>query len=241
MRKKIILALFTIVISFSVGIFIWAALTGKIRPRAEGNVITNMATVTYEDTASPPNQYSGQSNMVTTEILSSTTININLALRLQGKDRVPLNYTPDYSSIGTTIWVFDPGERNPANTIFTTNTVETNSAGQSTVLIAMTGITAGNSYDVKIKVNYYLTKTLINQTLSDGMTLDFSPDDIPNSELLAGNLNNTDDIVSGADYFFLTTKWYQADPLYQADINKDGIVSGADYFYMTINWYQTGS
>jgi len=88
----------------------------------------------------------------------------------------------------------------------------------------------GQSYDFKLKVNYYLTKALQNVVFSENMDLDFGA-------LRGGDLNN-DNIVNGLDFTYLVNKWTQNDPI--ADINKDGTVNNADFVVIDAGWFMQG-
>jgi len=75
-RQKIILGLSSFVVLATIGVLIWAAATGQIKPKAASVQISNTATVTYQDAAG--NSYSAQSNTVLVDIVP--TVNATLAL-----------------------------------------------------------------------------------------------------------------------------------------------------------------
>ena len=92
------------------------------------------------------------------------------------------------------------------------------------------------TYDIKIKVPHYLPKEERNISIVAGQavsTIDFSG-------LLAGNLQDSDDIINSLDWSIMGGQWGRRDkPV--ADINQDGIVNSLDWYYLSKNWGKTSS
>ncbi len=151
-------------------------------------------------------------------VLAPSDVPATVKIQLQGRSNKA-------DTTNTNIEVRNIGQTLP---LFQKNNLSTDIAGTGTFTIS--GVPSGN-YDFRIKVGYYLTKTLTNLPLIGPLTLDFGT-------LRGGDLNN-DNIVNGLDFTYLVNKWTQNDPI--ADINKDGTVNNADFVVIDADWFMQGN
>lgn len=142
-----------------------------------------------------------------------TTINLNL----QGRT--------NHSASAVDLKIYQPGT---STIVYEKNDITLSTSGSATFTI--TGVPAGN-YDYRIKVQYFLTKIIANQSFLGPLTLALGT-------LKGGDLNN-DNIVNSLDFSNLTSKWGQNDPV--ADINKDGVVNTIDFSILNSNWFVQGT
>lgn len=192
---------------------------------AAENEIANTATIYYQEDGVDK---SAQSNTVITAVLSpsptptssptpsptTSPVSCELNLTLQGR--------VDYSTAGTTLEIYLPGQASP---IFKKNDISTDNDGYAFFSIA---VDLG-TYDFRLKVGTYLAKTLTNQTLTDGLSLAFE-------QLKAGDLND-DTIVDVGDWAVMSGRWRSTQGGV-SDINADGIVDVGDWSIMSSNWRQ---
>lgn len=210
-KQQLLITLFNLVIIAGIIIFIWAVVTGRIKSLAElANQITNIATVTYQDQSGT--NYTGQSNTVITELITSG--NVNVTLSLQGRT--------DNTATSVSLKVYPAGSPTP---VIERNDVSIDSSGNASLFLEL----SSGDYDFSLKVGTYLGKTLANQPYSEGMTLDFG-------QLRAGDLNN-DTIVDVGDWAVMSGKWRSTQGGV-SDINMDGIVDVGDWSIMSANWRQ---
>lgn len=145
---------------------------------------------------------------------------VNIQLALEGRNSV--NGQPDYSSTGTTLKVF---EVDSTTAIFEKSAIQTSASGSASN-IAVTGLTEGQNYDFRIKVNTYLVKKLANVQFTNAMPLDFEV-------LLAGNLDNQEN-VNIYDFQIMADDWGEADSI--ANIDKQDTVNIYDFSILADNW-----
>ena len=91
-------------------------------------------------------------------------------------------------------------------------------------------IVDGLSYDIVLKVPYYLTRKLTNVQWPPTIILDFG-------QTLAGDLDDND-VINEIDWSRMNSNWRTADPV--ADINEDSIVNTVDWGIMNKNWGMVG-
>lgn len=183
--------------------------------------------VTFSFTAGSTTDTNVTSKTTYTDILESVTngaynivpadVPVTMSLTLQGRT--------NHTSSATDLKVLTPGT---STIVFEKNNISTDASGNATFTI--TGVPAGN-YDFRVKVNNFLTKTILNSPLNNPLTLSFGM-------LKGGDLNN-DNIVNSLDFSLLTSHWGQSDPA--ADINADGIVNTIDFAILNTNWFVTGT
>ncbi|OGD56831.1 hypothetical protein A2V71_00955 [Candidatus Berkelbacteria bacterium RBG_13_40_8] len=112
-RQQVLLSIFAFFIIAVIGIFIWAIITGKIKPLAADNQISNTATVTYQDLSG--GTHTVNSNTVLTDIIPTTnatlalqpatstvnvdsTFNVDIILNTGGQDTVATDAVLTYNS-----------------------------------------------------------------------------------------------------------------------------------------------
>ncbi len=220
-RKVLIIALFILLVAIAAGIIVWGLKTGRFRFFAAVdlgcpvNTICNQATLTYIDTGGVVRTIDSNVAMIV-PTASLGGANIKIVLPVSSKN---------YASNNVSLKVYPVGQ---SVSVFENNNIVIDSSGNSQNNLS--GLVVGQSYDFKLKVNYFLTKVLRNVVFSENMTLDFGA-------LRGGDLNN-DNIVNGLDFTYLVNKWTQNDPI--ADINKDGTVNNADFVVIDANWFMQG-
>jgi len=185
-----------------------------IRLRAQGEIISNTATVSWDDANGP---HTATSNTVTTQVLAAATT-INYSLQNVGSG--------DHSS-NVTLTVYSVGGTSPleTHTVSCTNTGSGAASGSVSLGIA------NGSYDFRIKEPTHLSKKLNNINYSDtaAPTLNF--------QTISGGDLNGDNVINTADYSRLIVSWFGTGT---ADINRDGIVNSADFSLMVGNWFMEG-
>lgn len=209
-RKQINLILIVLVITIGLGLFIWAVATGRIKPFAASNNISNTATITWTDPSGT--SQSALSNTVMTTVETPLSLNATINVQLQGRTT--------FQTTGTAIYFFTVGT---TTVVYSKTDIATDNQGVASI---STTLTSGN-YDIKIKVNGYLTKTLANTAVADSTTLNFG-------QLKSGDLNN-DGIVDGSDWAVMSGKWRSTSGG-SSDLNLDGIVDGGDWAIMSADW-----
>ena len=126
-----------------------------------------------------------------------------------------------------TVKFFEPG----TNNLIRTENVTTDDQGKFTVADVETG-----TYDIGVKCPRSLSELASGVGLAGGaiVPVDFGT-------LREGDANN-DDAITGADYAFLHTYFWQTsgEALEKSDFNRDGQVNGLDYSLLWGNFSQVG-
>ncbi len=208
-RKKIQVSLFVIVAVILIAFAVWRV----VGLFAEEVIITNQATITYDDGSG---SQTVTSNSVQTQVVPvSEDVTVNFNLNIQGRS--------DHSVTGISFKILPVGGTTP---VFEVSNASTDATGSGQVLV--TGLSSGN-YDYRIRVPKFLSSTISNQPLVDLMTLDFGT-------MLGGDLND-DNIVNSLDFSIMMGDWGGSGP---SDINGDGKVNTIDFSLLNSNWFISG-
>lgn len=179
--------------------------------------ITNQAQATYKD-ASGKQHGPISSNTVSTTKTSSPSSGFAISLTREGLQNQQAQVVLRIYSAST-------------NQLVKEMTITVDSAGSNSNVTNPTEPVAGQSYNFVLRVPYCLTKKISNRQWPLSQPLSFGA-------VLAGNLNNTDNIVNSLDWSIMNTRWRTNDQI--ADINRDGIVNTVDWGFMNKNWFVSG-
>jgi len=179
--------------------------------RAATGDIVNKAYVTYEDSSG--NSYTGESNEVVVQVIvSGNVLEVSLNLECSSNNNVPV-----------VVNILNQG----TESIVLALSGNTNSSG---VFTGNVGSLSG-TYDVRVRVNKYLTKKVVNIQIPSNTRVSFG-------NILAGDLQ-VNNLVNTGDYSIMSQTWFTASA--DADINKDGIVNTTDFACLSANWYEQGT
>ncbi|MBM2820848.1 MAG: serine protease, subtilase family [Candidatus Berkelbacteria bacterium] len=148
--------------------------------------------------------------------LQPDPMNLNISLKLQSRN--------DHSTTGANLKIYPAGSITP---ILESGNLSTDSSGKTSGANATLWL--GN-YDLKIKAPNFLSQTIKNKALSDGILLDFG--------ILKGGDIDNNNIINSIDFSKQISKWSQSDPL--TDINKDGTTNSLDFGILNSNWFVQG-
>ncbi len=181
------------------------------------NKVSNQATATFED--ADGNKYGPvASNIVVTNIISGEIEPIKIKVELEGRQ--------SFVSM-LTLYVLNAGKNNIA---FQTSS-NSGTDGKLEINTTASDLPAG-VYDFKIIVPTYLSRRVTSIVWPSEVEIQFD-------DILAGNLQDSDDVINSLDWSLLNEKWGTNDQT--ADINKDGIVNTLDWSLMNKNWAKSGS
>ncbi|TSC95865.1 MAG: Uncharacterized protein Athens101410_311 [Parcubacteria group bacterium Athens1014_10] len=201
------------------GVLMWSVSKdemGKIYLAGE-ETITNQASLTFKD--SKGNVYGPVfSNVVTTTVTKENKIKpIKIKIKLEGKQNFASQLTLYVLRTGTENIVFQTSGTSGSNGKLEIDTDESS-------------LPAG-VYDFKIKIPNYLSKKVSKITWPSEAEIEFD-------DIIAGNLQDSDNIINSLDWSLMSGKWGTNDQ--KADINNDGIVNTLDWSLMNKNWGKTG-
>lgn len=216
LRKKISLATAGSVVLAGFLILGWALLTGRLGGKAVEEPITNIAFMSYQDKTGKTYGPLSSNPAYTKRAL----IMWALKIALQGAKS---------SAASTTITVSQAGTTNVVATI----TVSSDSNGNITVNPSGLGdITAGATYDIRIKVNGYLVRKV---------TTVLPPDTTINvGQLLAGDFNGDNKVFLDDISVWLGSYKKTASAGNILDVNQDGKVFLDDLSIFLVNYKKIG-
>lgn len=181
-----------------------------------GQDIINKAQVTYKS-ASGASYGPTFSNEVRVTKTAGSTGNFSFSLAREGRTNLAGTADIVFKSVST-------------GAVVKTVAVTASALGSGTSPNP-TELVSGTTYAVVLKIPYCLTRRLGNVVWSNSASLTFP-------QVLAGNLNNTDNTINTLDWSVMNSKWRTADAV--ADINGDGIVNTIDWGFMNKNWRAIG-
>lgn len=225
--KSRLLVLLGVLILCAVVFFVVSQKTERVyrflitAPLPVGSNITNMASVTFQD-AKGTGYGPVYSAIVTTRVVAppppppaTTTFSVKYTIDVRQTYGDQL-----------VIAIVDPVNTQELKRI----TVTADSAGQKNN-IPVGNLTAGNSYNLVMKVPYCLAKKIAVNSWPPAGVLDFGV-------FLAGNLDAKDNIINSLDWSYMSSKWRTNDVV--ADLNRDGAVNTVDWSILSKNWFQEG-
>lgn len=163
------------------------------------------------------------SNVVSKKTLSSADIGFRIKIDPEGRSSNKLVGL----SVNTIIYktgqstVYFQGNDTTLSDGSITNTKTINSADYSV-----------SGWDIKVSIPYYLDKKVYNKVLF------LSAETSVTISLLAGNLQDDDNVINELDWSLMGSKWFTGDT--RADINTDSVVNSLDWSYMEKNWGLAG-